>query len=164
MIVTTADRANDLPNRAVKVAAVADAHINDGNIMFNYYHGDLAEFPEARALGRQLYEQTGLGPSDIDAAMLYENFSPVVFLQLEALGFCGPGEAAAFIAEGNIDLTGTLPVNTHGGLLGEAYIHGLNNILEGVRQIRGTAANQLSSPETIMVAGGHSGLILQPAG
>jgi acetyl-CoA acetyltransferase len=86
-----------------------------------------------------------------------------VFLQLEALGFCGPGEARDFIADGNIDLDGTLPVNPHGGLLGEAYIHGMNNILEGVRQIRGTAANQLDNPEHVMVAGGRSGLILRPA-
>ena len=100
---------------------------------FNYYHGDLAEFPEARFLASQLYATSGLTPADIDAAMLYENFSPIVFLQLEAMGFCGPGEARDFIADGHIELGGTLPVNTHGGLLGEAYIHGLNNIIEGVR-------------------------------
>jgi acetyl-CoA acetyltransferase len=95
--------------------------------------------------------------------MIYENFSPVVFLQLEALGFCGPGEARDFIVDGNTDLDGSLPLNPHGGLLGEAYIHGMNNIVEGVRQIRGTAANQIPRAETIMVAGGRSGLILQPA-
>lgn len=162
LVVTRANRAPDLPHRAVKVAAAADAHLVDGNVQFNYYHGDLSEYPETVALGRRLYDQVGLGPGDIDAAMIYENFSPIVFLQLEALGFCGPGEARDFIAEGNIDLDGTLPVNPHGGLLGEAYIHGVNNILEGVRQIRGTAANQLDNPETVMVAGGRSGLILQP--
>ena len=63
--------------------------------------------------------------------MIYENFSPVVFYQLEAYGFCGPGEARHFIADGHIGLDGSLPVNTNGGLLGEAYIHGVNNILEG---------------------------------
>jgi len=92
--------------------------------------------------------------------MLYENFSPIVFMQLEALGFCGPGEARDYIRDGNIDLEGKLPVNTHGGLLGEAYIHGLNNILEGVRQIRGDAANQLPNVHNVMVAGGRSGMIL----
>ena len=70
--------------------------------------------------------------------MIYENFSPIVFLQLEALGFCGPGEARDFIADGNLDLRGRLPVNTNGGLLGEGYIHGMNNIIEAVRQLRGT--------------------------
>jgi acetyl-CoA acetyltransferase len=163
MVITSADRANDLPNKAVKVAAMADGHVRDGNVVFNYYHGDLGEFPEAKLMSKQLYDQSGLTAADMDAAMLYENFSPVVFLQLEAMGFCGPGEASDFIKEGNIDLDGTIPVNTHGGLLGEAYIHGLNNILEGVRQVRGTAVNQVPGAEHVIVAGGRSGLILAPA-
>ena len=162
LVVTRADRAADLPKPGVAIAAASDGHVGGGDVMFNYYHGDLAEFPESIALGKRLYAQAGGGPSDIDAAMIYENFSPVVFLQLEALGFCGPGEARDFIAEGNIDLDGALPVNPHGGLLGEAYIHGMNNIVEGVRQIRGTAANQLADPQRVMVVGGRSGLILEP--
>jgi len=161
MVVTTADRAEDLPNPAAHIAAVADGHLRDGSVMFNYYHDDLSRFPEAEFVARQLYGTSGLTPADIDAAMLYENFSPIVFMQLEALGFCGPGEARDFIAEGNIDLGGTLPVNTHGGLLGEAYVHGLNNILEGVRQIRSSAVNQVAGARNVMVAGGRSGLILQ---
>ena len=76
--------------------------------------------------------------------MIYENFSPLVFLQLEALRVLRARRGDRdFIAEGNIDIDGTLPINTHGGLLGEAYIHGVNNILEGVRQVRGTAVNQV---------------------
>ncbi len=128
--------------------------------MFNYYLPDLSEFTEARALGRRLYDIAGLRPDDIDVAMLYENFSPIVFLQLEAFGFCGPGEARDFIAEGNIEIGGRLPVNTHGGLLGEAYIHGLNNIIEGVRQIRGTSPNPVKDVEHVLVAAGRSGMIL----
>ena len=164
MVITSADRAADLPHKAVKIAAAADGHLRDGNVVFNYYHGDLAEFPEAKLMAKQLYDQSGLTAADMDAAMLYENFSPVVFLQLEAMGFCGPGEASDFIKAGNIDLDGSIPVNTHGGLLGEAYIHGLNNILEGVRQVRGTAVNQVKGVEHVMVAGGRSGRILAPAG
>jgi 17-hydroxy-3-oxo-4-pregnene-20-carboxyl-CoA lyase len=129
-------------------------------VMYNYYHPDLAVFPEAEFLGRQLWERSGLGPDDIDVAMLYENFSPIVFYQLEAFGFCKRGEAKDFIADGNIDLDGALPVNTNGGLLGEAYIHGLNNILEGVRQVRGTAANQVANVDHVLVAAGQSGLVL----
>ncbi len=72
----------------------------------------------------------------------------------------GPGEARDFIADGNIGLTGSLPVNTHGGLLGEAYIHGLNSILEAVRQLRGTAANQLDTVDRVLSASGRSALIL----
>ena len=128
----------DLPQPAVRIEAAADAHLGNGGVMYNYYHPDLAVFPEAEFLARQLWERSGLGPDDIDVAMLYENFSPIVFYQLEAFGFCKRGEAKDFIADGNIDLDGALPVNTNGGLLGEAYIHGLNNIVEGVRQVRGT--------------------------
>jgi acetyl-CoA acetyltransferase len=160
LVVTAADRAPDLPHPAARIAAVAEADLGGGHVMFNYYQRDLSRFDEAEFLARQLYEASGLAPRDMQAAMIYENFSPIVFLQLEALGFCGPGEARDFIAEGNIELGGTLPVNTHGGLLGEAYIHGVNNILEGVRQIRGTAVNQVPAVAHVMVAGGRSGIIL----
>ena len=162
IVVTTADRARDLPNKAARIASISDAHVVDGSVMFNYYLPDLSEFTEARLLGRRLYETAGLSAEDIDAAMIYENFSPIVFLQLEAFGFCGPGEARDFIAEGNIEIGGRLPVNTHGGLLGEAYIHGLNNIIEAVRQIRGTSPNQVKNVEHVLVAAGRSGMILAP--
>ena len=79
---------------------------------------------------------------------------------LEAYGFCGPGEAPAFIADGNLDLGGALPTNTHGGLLGEAYIHGINSIQEGVRQVRGAAVNQVPTVERVLVSSLNSGLVL----
>ena len=103
---------------------------------------------------------SGLGPQDMDAAMIYENFSPVVFMQLEEYGLVGRGEAKDFIADGQIELGGSLPVNTHGGLLGEAYIHGVNNVLEGVRQLRGTSANQVEGAAHVLVAAGSTGLVL----
>ena len=164
LIVRTMDRAKDLIQVPVRVVATSQSHLGDSQVLFNYYHPDLADFPEARALAARLWETAGIGPSDIDVAMIYENFSPVVFLQLEAFGFCGRGEAKDFIADGQIGLTGSLPVNTHGGLLGEAYIHGVNNILEGVRQVRGTAANQIPDAEHVLIAAGHSGTVLGPAG
>jgi len=132
----------------------------DGDELFNYYHPDLATFPECAAMGRQLWDQAGVGPTDIDVALLYENFSPIVFLQLEALGFCGPGEARDFIADGHIGPGGSLPVNTNGGLLGEGYIHGMNNITEAVRQLRGTAANQVDAAAHVLLSAGRSGLVL----
>jgi acetyl-CoA acetyltransferase len=162
MVVTSMERARDLPQPPVRVAAATQAHLRDGEEMFDYYVGDRATFPEAASLGRQLYEATGLTPDDIDVAMIYENFTPAVFLQLEAFGFCGPGEATDFIAGGNIEVGGKIPVNPNGGLLGEAYIHGMNNILEGVRQVRGTAANQVDGTEHVLVSAGRSGLVLSP--
>ena len=132
----------------------------NSDVLFSYYVPDLSRFSEAEYIARRMWPSTGLGPDDIDVALIYENFSPIVLLQLEAYGFCGRGEAKDFIAEGNISLGGKLPVNTHGGLLGEAYIHGINNIIEGVRQIRGTAANQVVGAEHALVAAGRSAIIL----
>ena len=81
--------------------------------------------------------------------MLYDHFTPYVLMQLEELGFCGRGEAPDFIADGAIELGGRLPLNTHGGQLGEAYIHGMNGIAEGVRQVRGTAVNQVAKDDGV---------------
>jgi acetyl-CoA acetyltransferase len=160
LIVTTPERAADLPGQSVIVEATSQSHLRDGDELHDYYLGDRTEFAEATSLGRRLYEAAGLTPADIDTAMIYENFSPLVFLQLEAFGFCGVGEARDYIVDGNIELGGTLPVNTNGGLLGEAYIHGVNLVLEAVRQVRGTAANQVPDVEHAMVCSGRSALIL----
>ena len=83
------------------------------------------------------------------------------FLQLEALGFCGPGEAKDFIADGNLGPQGSLPSNTNGGLIGEGYIHGLNLTTEAVRQLRGTSPNQLADPTTALICASRTGLILR---
>ncbi|MCL2584367.1 MAG: lipid-transfer protein [Streptosporangiales bacterium] len=161
LVVTTAERAKDLKQPLVTLEAATQGHNRaSADVMFNYYDKDLSRFSAAEYAARQLYGATGLTPADIDAAMIYENFSPVVFLQLEAFGFCGAGEAAGFIKDGHIEIGSTIPVNPHGGLLGEAYIHGVNNVIEGVRQLRGTAANQVSGASRVLAAAGHSALIL----
>jgi acetyl-CoA acetyltransferase len=160
VVVTTAQRARDLRHPVVRIAAATHGNVIHGSTLFNYFHPDIARFAEAEAVAEQLYATAALAPSDIDVAMLYENFSPVVFYQLEAFGFCGRGEARDFIAEGNIAIGGAIPVNTHGGLLGEGYIHGVNNIIEGVRQLRGTAANQVDGARNALIGAGRSGMIL----
>jgi acetyl-CoA acetyltransferase len=162
LIVTSADRAKDLRSSGVRVLAATQSHVHGSHEMFNYYRPDMTEFQEVQALSDQLWNQSGLGPKDIDVALLYENFSPIVHMALEAHGFCGKGEARDFIRDGNIALTGSLPVNTHGGLLGEGYIHGVNNLLEAVRQIRGTAANQVKGAEVVLASAGRSAAILGP--
>jgi acetyl-CoA acetyltransferase len=128
--------------------------------LHSYYHDDLTRFPEAEVMGAQLWAESGVGRDEIDIAMIYENFSPIVFMQLEAFGFCGAGEARDFIADGHIGPGGSLPVNTNGGLLGEGYIHGMNNIVEAVRQLRGTAPNQVADARHVLVSAGRSGLVL----
>jgi acetyl-CoA acetyltransferase len=159
LVVTRAERAADV-DQPVRIVAAADAHHRDASITSNYYHDDLATYPEAAACARLLFARAGLSPADIDVAEIYENFSPLVFLVLEAYGFCGPGEAVPFVAAGNLDAKGALPTNTHGGLLGEAYIHGINSIQEGVRQVRGTAVNQVANVDHCLVSSLNSGLVL----
>ena len=160
IIVTSIDRAKDLKQTPVKIIAAAQSQLLGGDVMFNYYRSDLAAHDEAYTMSKQLWDNSGLRPEDIDVAMLYENFSPVVFMHLEGHGFCKEGEAKDFIKEGNLELDGSLPTNTNGGLLGEGYIHGINNIQEGVRQIRGTAANQVGDVNLVFVGSGRSGMIL----
>jgi len=81
---------------------------------------------------------------------------PLVLPQLEEFGFCRRGEAADFLRDGNIELGGRLPINTTGGQLGEAYIHGMNGIAEAVRQVRGTSVNQVDGVEHALVTAGTS--------
>jgi acetyl-CoA acetyltransferase len=120
--------------------------------------------PEMGLVARQLYSMAGVGPADIQTAVLYDHFTPFVLPQLEEFGFCGRGEAKDFIRDGHIARGGKLPVNTHGGQIGEAYIHGLNGVAEGARQVRGSAVNQVSGVEHALVTAGTgvptSGVIL----
>ncbi len=160
LVLTSREVARQGPSIPVVVEAAAQSHAAGVMAGVGYTRSDMGRWDEAAAVAAEMYRDSGLRPADIDAAMIYENFTPVVHLQLEAYGFCGPGQAKDFIAEGNIEIGGELPVNTHGGLLGEAYIHGINNILEGVRQIRGKSCNQVPNAEHVVVAAGPSGLIL----
>jgi acetyl-CoA acetyltransferase len=103
---------------------------------------------------KRVYEMSGLGPKDIDASCLYDAFTPEILMQLEAFGFCAKGEAKDFVTEDSLTIGGALPNNTHGGLLSEAYLHGVNNIAEGVRLIRGTSCNQPEGVEHVLVTSG----------
>jgi acetyl-CoA acetyltransferase len=118
-------------------------------------------------VARQLWAGSGLTPDDIQTAILYDHFTPYVLMQLEEFGFCARGEGKDFVRDGAIEIGGRLPINTHGGQLGEAYIHGMNGIAEGVRQIRGTSVNPVDNVEHVLVTAGTgvptSGLILSVA-
>jgi acetyl-CoA acetyltransferase len=88
-------------------------------------------------IGEALYRQAGITSDHIDYAYLYDAYSFLVAAQLEDFGFCAPGSAINFIRAGETGRKGTLPVNSNGGMLSEGYVHGLNNIVEAVRQLRG---------------------------
>jgi 17-hydroxy-3-oxo-4-pregnene-20-carboxyl-CoA lyase len=132
--------------------------------MTSYYSGDMAGLPEMGLVARQLWQRAGVRPADVRTAVLYDHFTPYVLMQLEELGFCSRGEARHLVADGEIELGGRLPVNPHGGQLGEAYIHGMNGIAEAVRQVRGTSVNQVPGDGPVLVTAGTgvptSGLIL----
>ncbi len=163
IVVTSAERAKDLKQRPAIIEAASQGSSPDQYTMVSYYRPELG-LPEMGVVGQQLWQQSGLRPTDIQTAVLYDHFTPFTLIQLEELGFCGKGEAKDFIADGAIELGGRLPINTHGGQLGEAYIHGMNGIAEGVRQLRGTSVNQVPDVEHVLVTAGTgvptSGLIL----
>ncbi len=164
VVMTSVERARDLEHKPVVVAAAAQGASSEQQMMTGFYADDIVGLPEMGLVAKQLYAQAGVGPDDIQTAVIYDHFSPFVLSQLEEFGFCGRGEAKDFIRDGAIELGGRLPINTHGGQLGEAYIHGMNGIAEGVRQVRGQAANQVPDVEHVLVTAGTgvptSGLLL----
>ncbi|WP_371783264.1 lipid-transfer protein [Streptosporangium subroseum] len=164
LVVTSAERARDLRRSPALITGAAQGAGAGQMMMTSYYRDDMTGLPEMGVVGGRLWEQSGLGPSDVQTAILYDHFTPFVLTQLEELGFCGRGEARDFVAGGGIEIDGHLPVNPHGGQLGEAYIHGMNGIAEAVRQIRGTSVNQVAGVHNVLVTAGTgvptSGLIL----
>jgi acetyl-CoA acetyltransferase len=164
LVVTSPERARDLRQAPAMVVAAAQGAGDDGELMTSYYRPEITGLPEMGVVARKLWAESGLTPADIQTAFLYDHFTPFVLVQLEELGFCKRGEAKDFATIETLSLGGRLPINTSGGLLGEAYIHGMNGIAEGVRQLRGTSCNQVGGVEHVLVTAGTgcptSGLIL----
>jgi len=164
LVVTSLDRARDLQQRPAVIRGAAQGAGEQQQMMTSYYRPSITGLPEMGLVARQLYATAGVGPDDIQTAVVYDHFTPFVLPQLEEFGFCGRGEAKDFIRDGNIELGGRLPINTNGGQLGEAYIHGMNGIAEGVRQVRGSSVNQVDDVEHVLVTAGTgvptSGVIL----
>ena len=164
VVVTSAERAKDLRQTPAIIRAAAQGSGAGQEEMTSYYRDDLTRLPEVAAVSRQLWRQSELTPSDIQTAVIYDPFTPFVLLQLEEFGFCGPGESKDFVRDTGIGPGGKLPINTNGGQLGEGYIHGMNGVAEGVRQIRGTAANQVPDVSNVLVTAGvgvpTSGIVL----
>ncbi|HEY1634181.1 MAG TPA: lipid-transfer protein [Acidimicrobiales bacterium] len=164
LVVTSRERAADLPQPPAVIRAAAQGAGDEQDMMTSYYRDSITGLPEMGLVARQLWATAGIGPADVQTAVIYDHFTPFVLCQLEEFGFCGRGEAKDFLRDGNVELDGALPINTHGGQLGEAYIHGMNGIAEGVRQVRGTSVNQVKGAEHVLVTAGTgvptSGLIL----
>jgi acetyl-CoA acetyltransferase len=162
VVTTSADRARDL--RQPPVYIHASAHGGSGRwgpAIFRYFQIPDEEFASSghRPVAKRLFEMADITPADVDVALLYDHFSPLVLMQLEDYGFCPIGEGGPFVADGNIRWgTGSIPVNTHGGNLSEAYIIGMTHIREAVEQLRGVAVNQVDGAEFALVTGGPAAL------
>ncbi|GHG59831.1 lipid-transfer protein [Streptomyces griseocarneus] len=158
LVVTSTERARTLRHPPAVITAAAQGAGRGQEQMTGFYRDALTGLPETAVVARRLWADSGLRPADIDVGILYDHFTPYVLMQLEEFGFCAPGEGGAFVA------SGALPLNTHGGQLGEAYLHGMNGIAEAVRQVRGTSVNQVPGAARVLVTAGTgvptSGLIL----
>ncbi len=153
-IVTTPERARDLAQPGALIRGVAQAAGAEQEVMTSFYRPDIARIIEMDRVAEQVYAISGLGPKDLEAAVIYDAFSSIVLWQLESFGLCERGEAKDFIKDGALELGGRLPTNTHGGQLSEAYIHGMNGVNEGVRLIRGTSCNQPEKNDCVLVTAG----------
>jgi acetyl-CoA acetyltransferase len=153
-VVTTPERARDLAQKGALIHGIAQGSGEDQEQMTSFYRPDITRLTEFELVAKQMWGMSGLSAEDIDAAIIYDAFSSIVLFQLEAFGFCAPGEAKDFIRDGALELGGRLPTNTHGGQLSEAYIHGINGVNEGVRLIRGTSVNQPARNDKVLVTSG----------
>lgn len=164
-VVTSAERARDLRQPPVHIAASAHGGSRDWGRAFFWMNMPEPVFTSAGAepIARRLYDAAGIGPQDIDVALIYDHFSPLVIMQLEDYGFCPRGEGGAFVESGAIRLDGAIPVNPHGGHLSEAYVIGMTHIREAVEQLRGVAVNQIAGARFALVTGGPAPLPMSAA-
>ncbi len=154
-VIVSAERARDLPQTPVHIHATAQGIPPQHQAMTNYFCEDPLLGP-AWTCASALWRHADFGPGDVSVAQIYDAFSPLIPLSLEGYGFCERGEGAAFTEDGNIEWgRGSLPVNTSGGGMSEAYVHGFNLVLEGVRQMRGTSTSQVEGAETCLVTSGE---------
>lgn len=151
VVLTSAERAADLPQPPVYVHAYAQG-ISDGHLMMRQFFAEDTFRTPAVACAERLWRQAEIGPAEVDVAQIYDAFTPLILFSLEAYGFCGRGEAAAFVKDGGLGPGGVLPVNTSGGSLSEGYVHGFNLIAEAVHQARGTSNAQVAGAEWSFVS------------
>src|SRR5688572_27442820 len=151
IVVSGADRARDMKQRPVIVMGVAEGHPDSPSAITQ--RPDLTRLGLAKAAPKA-FGMAGVTHADIDVAEVYDCFTYIVLCQLEDMGFCKKGEGGPFVMDGTIALDGKLPLNTHGGLLSQAHMAGINHIIELTRQLRGGAGKaQVKDAEIGLVTG-----------
>jgi acetyl-CoA acetyltransferase len=155
VVVTTEERARDLAKQPVEILS-SEQGAPRGYAFGPFTNANVADELYATGAGEEmagrLYGKAGLGPGDVDVAQIYDHFTGCVLMQLEDYGFCKRGEGGPFVESGALSVNGgSLPTNTHGGSLSEAYIHGLNHVVEGVRSLRGESANPVEGAQVCLV-------------
>ena len=155
VVIVSAERAKDLKQRPAYIHSFAQSIPRQHQVMTNYFTDDPLLGP-AWACARLLWQHSDFAPKDVPVAQLYDAFSPLIPLSLEGYGFCGRGEGAAFTDRGALEWpNGRLPTNTAGGGMSEAYVHGFNLVLEGVRQLRGSSPCQVEGAACCLVTSGE---------
>ncbi|MFP6625589.1 MAG: lipid-transfer protein [Deltaproteobacteria bacterium] len=154
LVIVGAQRAKDCPHKPAYIHAWSQGLPMQYQLMTDY-HSEDPLLGASVVTARNLWRQSDFGPDDVDVAQIYDAFSPLIPFTLEAFGFCGRGEGAAFGQDGAWEPGGRLPINTSGGSLSEAYIHGMNLVTEGVRQIRGTSTSQVEGAEVSLVTSAY---------
>ncbi len=154
--IVAADRAKDTRHRPVMLRGAA---WGTGVSLYNNGVTDLAVSP-AKPTAKRLYDAAGIGPDDIDFAELYDCFTYTLLAQIEGYGLAEPGGVPDRLSDGYFDRRGgSLPINTHGGLLSEGYLHGFNHVYEAVQQIRGEAAERQVDRHDVALIAGQLGYI-----
>ena len=155
VVITSAERARDLPNPPAYIHSFAQGINSQHQPMTNFFRDDPLKGP-AWACAHRLWANADVTPGDVKVAQLYDAFSPLIPLSLEGYGFCARGEGGPFTDDGALEWpNGRLPTNTAGGGMSEAYVHGFNLILEAVRQIRGTSTSQVDNADVSLVTSGE---------
>lgn len=155
VVITSKERARDLKHKPVSIAA---AGLGGGGWNHRVMVKDVeAPETEATVIAKKLFHDAGIEHADIDVLFIYDHFTPLVLMAIEEYGFCARGEGKDFVSNGRLRWPdGDLPLNTSGGNLSEGYIHGMQNTIEAVRQLRGVARCQVDGAQHAFVSAGNA--------
>ena len=154
VVVTSAERARNLKHKPIYISGMGNRHPHQG----------IGWAPSMTTVGgkessEMAYKMAGMTPKDIDVAEIYDCFTYTVLVTLEDYGFCKKGEGGPFVENGRIELGGELPVNTHGGLMSQGHIDGMNHVTEAVQQLRGYAGIRQVKDAEVAIVSGNGGIL-----